>query len=169
MAGNIHRYGAALEWRGNHGNGTLRYEDYGRRFEASIEGKPVLAGSADAAFRGDPALHNPEDLLLIALSSCHMLSYLALCARAGVVVSAYRDVAEGFMQTRAGGSGCFTGVVLQPYVTVADAGRLDRAMQLHVDAHAACYIANSCNFPVDVRANVSADPASAAMPAPERT
>jgi organic hydroperoxide reductase OsmC/OhrA len=171
MAGHIHRYGAALEWRGNLGDGTRRYDGYGRQFEAQVDGKPPLAGSADAAFRGDPALHNPEDLLLIALSSCHMLSYLALCAREGIVVTAYSDRAEGVMQTDASGGGRFTGVVLQPQVTIAEAGQLARAEQLHATAHAVCYIASSCNFPVEHRASVEAagkSPPPHPSPLPQR-
>ncbi|MEO8367198.1 MAG: OsmC family protein [Pseudoxanthomonas sp.] len=169
MAGSIHRYGAALEWRGNQGSGTLRHDGYGRSFEARIEGKPLFTGSADAAFRGDPAVHNPEDLLLIALSGCHMLSYLALCAREKLAVSAYSDRAEGVMHTDASGSGRFTGVVLQPRVTIGDAGQLSRATELHATAHSVCYIANSCNFPVEVRATVSADAGSAPMNASEHS
>ena len=169
MAGTIHRYGAALEWRGNQGNGTRRHDGYGRRFEARIDGKPLLAGSADPAFRGDPELHNPEDLLLIALSSCHMLSYLALCAREGIAVTAYDDRAEGVMQTDASGGGRFTGVVLQPRVTIGDAGQLARARELHATAHAVCYIASSCNFPVEHRVSVSIEAADTSVPASEQT
>lgn len=154
MAGMIHRYGAALEWRGNHGEGTRRYDGYGRQFDAQVEGKPLLAGSADAAFRGDAARYNPEDLLLIALSGCHMLSYLALCARAGVAVTAYSDRPEGVMQIDASGGGRFTGVVLRPRVIIEDAGQWARANELHAKAHALCYIACSCNFPVQHRASV---------------
>jgi len=156
MAGHLHRYGAALEWRGNLGDGTRRYDGYGRQFAAQVDGKPLLAGSADPAFRGDPALHNPEDLLLIALSSCHMLSYLALCARDGIAVMTYSDRAEGVMQTDASGGGRFTSVVLHPQVTIADAGQLARADELHAVAHSLCYIASSCNFPVEHEASVEA-------------
>lgn len=160
MAGKIHRYGAVLEWRGNHGDGTRRYHGYGRQFEARIDGKPPLAGSADSAFLGDPALHNPEDLLVIALSSCHMLSYLALCACEGVTVTAYLDRPEGVMRIDASAGGRFTGVVLQPRVTIGDAGQLARANELHATAHSVCYIANSCNFPVEYRASVSVEAAN---------
>ncbi|MEP7184312.1 MAG: OsmC family protein [Rhodanobacter sp.] len=155
MAGRIYHYGAALTWRGNQGSGTRRYDDYGREFDAQIDGKALLIGSADPAFRGDPAWHSPEDLLLIALASCHMLSYLALCACQGVAVTAYHDTAEGVMQTDADGGGRFAGVVLQPSVMINDAEQLARANELHATAHSVCYIASSCNFPIELRANVS--------------
>ena len=148
MAVKIHRYGAVLAWRGNQGGGTRRYDGYGRQFEAQVEGKPLLLGSADPAFRGDPSRHSPEDLLLIALSSCHMLSYLALCACEGLVVTAYDDRPEGTLRADAGGGGQFTGVVLRPRVTITDPGRRERAVHLHDRAHTVCYIAGSCNFPV---------------------
>src|ERR1051326_2634439 len=90
-----HRYSATIRWTGNRGTGTSGYRDYGRDHEIAIEGKPPISGSSDPAFRGDRGLHNPEDLLVCALSACHMLSYLHLCAVSGVVVAAYEDRAEG--------------------------------------------------------------------------
>ena len=105
-----------------------------------------MRGSADPHFRGDGSLYNPEELLVVALSTCHLLSYLALCARAGVHVVAYEDDAQGTMTHD--GQGRFTDVLLRPRVTVATGTNLDRAQQLHDVAHAECYIANSVNFPV---------------------
>lgn len=156
MPHDLHRYAAVLEWHGNHGDGTSRYGDYGREYAALVEGKPTLRGSADPGFLGDPDLHNPEDLLLIALSSCHMLTYLALCARQRLRVVSYLDRAEGVMQTRADGGGQFSSVLLHPNVMVDDDAVVDRAMALHEQAHRLCFIANSCNFPVAHRPVVCA-------------
>ena len=83
----------------------------------------------------------------MALSSCHLLSYLAECARAGVHVVAYEDDATGVMTTHDGRLR-FTEVVLRPRVTVAAGTNVDRARELHHPAHDDCYIANSVNFPV---------------------
>ncbi|MGE5766412.1 MAG: OsmC family protein, partial [Bacteroidota bacterium] len=99
------------------------------------------------AFRGDPNLHNPEDMLVLALSSCHMLSYLALAALEGLEVVAYEDSAQGTMQQE-GRGGRFTDVLLRPRVTVAPGSDLSRAEALHDEAHRTCFIANSVNFPV---------------------
>lgn len=148
MTQDIHPYAAELVWTGNHGEGTARYDDYGREFSVRVAGKPALHGSADPAFRGDRALHNPEDLLLVAISSCHMLSYLALCARHRICVVAYCDRAEARMQTTADGGGRFTSATLHPHVVVRDAAHVERAAALHDMAHALCFIANSCNFPI---------------------
>jgi organic hydroperoxide reductase OsmC/OhrA len=143
-----HRYQLTLDWEGNRGTGTSDYASYGRQYRVAIAGKPDLVGSADPLFRGDAALHNPEDLLVAALSSCHMLSYLALCARGRIVVLAYVDSAEGTLEFNADGGGSFREVVLRPRVTVAAGTDLDRATALHEKAGEQCFIAASCNFPV---------------------
>ena len=80
-----HRFTCHLVWTGAERGGTADYEHYSREVRADVAGKPPLPLSAAPAFRGDPALHNPEDLLVAALSSCHFLSYAALCARSAVL------------------------------------------------------------------------------------
>lgn len=152
-----HEYEAALDWEGNTGAGTADYRGYERRYRVSIAGKPDLIGSADATFRGDAALHNPEDLLVAALSSCHMLSYLALCARNGVSVISYADRATGRMVLSPPG-GRFEQVVLRPRVTIAGGERAALAMELHEQAHASCFIASSVNFPVTCEPQVEHEP-----------
>jgi organic hydroperoxide reductase OsmC/OhrA len=107
----------------------------------------VLHGSADAVFRGDAALLNPEELLVASLSSCHMLSYLAFCALEGIEIVSYGDRARGLM-AETGGAGRFLSVTLRTEVVVARRLHVDRARALHVTAHEACFIANSVNFPV---------------------
>ncbi|MDB4882230.1 MAG: OsmC-like protein [Gemmatimonadetes bacterium] len=142
-----HEYHARLDWTGAASGPTSSYAGYSREYRIEIAGKPALAGSADPMFRGDPALHNPEELLVMALSSCHLLSYLARAARAGVHVVAYADSAAGTMEL-AGGGGRFTEVVLHPVVTIAEGHDAELATRLHEQAHADCFIAASVNFPV---------------------
>ena len=142
-----HGYEARLTWTGAARGGTTSYDAYSREHVVEIAGKPPLRGSADPLFRGDPALHNPEDLLVAALSACHLLSYLALAARAGLHVVAYEDDARGTMEF-AGGGGRFTEVVLRPRVTVAAGADEALALRLHDTAHAQCFIASSVSFPV---------------------
>ncbi len=142
-----HRYRVDVDWTGNLGSGTQSYRGYERSHEIRVPGKPALAGSSDAAFRGDASRHNPEDLLVAALSSCHMLAYLHLAATAKVVVTAYSDAAEGMMETDADG-GRFVEVVLRPTVTISATSDAMKAAALHADAHHACFIASSVNFPV---------------------
>ena len=143
-----HRYALTLVWEGNRGTGTSDYASYGRQYRVSMAGKPDLLGSADPLFRGDSALHNPEELLLTALSSCHMLSYLALCARSRITVLRYSDETEGTLELRPDGGGSFREASLRPRVPVAAGADLGRATALHEKAGEQCFIASSCNFPV---------------------
>lgn len=150
-----HRYRAEITWTGNLGTGTDHYRSYRRDHVIRVDRKPELHGSADPTFRGDPTRHNPEELLLAALSACHLMSYLHVCAINGVVVTAYVDGATGTMETFPDGSGHFTEVVLHPRVTVRDADMVTKAMELHHQANTLCFIANSVNFPVRHEAEVA--------------
>ncbi|WP_427130984.1 OsmC family protein [Pseudarthrobacter sp. S9] len=148
-----HRYALTVRWTGNLGEGTASYRGYSRDHDAEIPGLPVLRGSADPAFHGDRTRYNPEQLLLAALSQCHMLSFLHVAVKHGVVVTAYEDQAEGLMRTNRDGSGQFESVTLRPRVTVA--GPASAALagdplleELHVEANKVCFIARSVNFPV---------------------
>ncbi|MFY9802435.1 MAG: OsmC family protein [Candidatus Acidiferrales bacterium] len=144
-----HHFAVVVKWTGNTGTGTSGYKNYERRHEILGEGKkPLIPGSSDPAFRGDATRWNPEELLIAALSACHQLWYLHLCATSGVVVVSYVDHAEGFMEETPDGSGRFQRVILRPDVTVAPGTDLTKARELHSAAHAKCFIANSVNFPV---------------------
>ena len=157
-----HRYEVEVTWTGNTGSGTSGYRDYARDHDVSgvgTPGKPVIPGSADPAFRGDPQRWNPEELLVVSVSQCHMLWYLALCAKAGIVVTAYRDRPEGTMSENAEGSGVFTDITLRPQVTITAGDRVGEATELHHEAHRMCFIANSVNFPVAAEPTVNVSPA----------
>lgn len=144
-----HRYALAVEWTGNLGDGTSSYRGYSRDHDVVIPGLPVLKGSADSTFHGDKDRYNPEQLLLAALAQCHMLSYLHVAVKHGVVVTDYRDEASGLLRLNRDGSGQFERVTLRPRVTVADAGQAELAGRLHHEANQVCFIARSVNFPVD--------------------
>jgi organic hydroperoxide reductase OsmC/OhrA len=146
-----HHYEVKVEWTGNHGTGTTDYRAYGRDHTISAGSKPNIGGSSDPAFRGDNTRWNPEDLLVAALSACHMLWYLHLCSVNGIAVAEYIDNAYGCMVEDPNTGGHFTKVILVPSVTVHAADDVELALRLHRDAHAKCFIANSVNFPVEVR------------------
>ncbi|MDX2847408.1 OsmC family protein [Actinacidiphila glaucinigra] len=152
-----HTYTTEVVWTGNRGTGTSTYRGYGREHEVAAPGLPVppIPGSSDPAFRGDPARWNPEQLLLAALSQCHMLSYLHVCTVAGVVVTSYTDRAEGTMEETGDGGGHFTRALLRPRVEVASAAMVDAAVELHAEAHRLCFIAGSVAFPVAHEAQVT--------------
>lgn len=147
MVGNLHTYSATVTWTGNRGSGTTGYRDYDRAVRVEADGKPRLDLSADPTFRGDRTKWNPEELLLIALSQCHLLSYLHVAVRNRVVVVDYADTPHGEMATE-GIGGRFIGVVLRPVVTITDPAQADLAVRLHHDAAQACFIGASVNFPV---------------------
>jgi organic hydroperoxide reductase OsmC/OhrA len=117
-------------------------------------GKHEVAASSPAAFGGDDTRYNPEELMLMSLSECHMLTYLAIAAKKQMKIVQYEDRATG--QLGIGGIGEFgvagktsmQKVTLHPRVTVAKGTNLDDARAMHVKAHANCFMANSVNFPI---------------------
>ncbi len=143
-----HHYTTTVIWTGNRGTGTSGYKEYDREHRITIPGKPDINASSDPVFRGDASRHNPEELLVAALSSCHMLWYLHLCADAGILVTAYRDTASGIMDMTADGGGQFAEVVLRPQVSISPDSDPEVAISLHEKAHHLCFIARSVRFPV---------------------
>lgn len=148
MALGEHKYSLTVRWTGNLGEGTSTYRGYSRDHDVMIPGLPVLPGSADPTFHGNKERYNPEQLLLAALAQCHMLSFLHVAVRNGVVVTDYEDAATGLMHLNKDGSGQFESVTLNPRVTVADPAHVDLVAELHHEANRLCFIARSVNFPV---------------------
>jgi organic hydroperoxide reductase OsmC/OhrA len=156
MVDTAHHFACTLHWTGASKGPTADYETYSREVRVDFEGKPSLDMSSAPAFRGDVSRHNPEDLLVAALSSCHFLTYAAVCAKMGVHVVGYEDAATGIME-RVERVTRFTSVVLHPRVTVARGTapeKVELARTLHDKAHAGCFIASSVNFPVTHEATV---------------
>lgn len=142
-----HHYTVDVAWLGNRGSGTSGYRDYGRTSAITAAGKHPIEASADRTFHGEADRWNPEELLLAALSECHMLSFLHVAVKHGVVVTAYADSAVGTMQQQ-GDGGRFTSVTLRPVVTVAEPVDDAQFAAMHHEASSVCFIANSVNFPV---------------------
>jgi organic hydroperoxide reductase OsmC/OhrA len=149
-----HTYALTLNWTGNTGTGTSGYGAFERSSEVTAGDKPPLLASADPAFRGAPERWNPEELLVASLSQCHMLWYLVLCAKEGIVVTDYVDDATGTLVETPDGGGHFEEVSLHPHVTISTPEKLDRAIALHERAHDLCYVANSVNFAVHTEPTV---------------
>lgn len=143
-----HNYKLTVKWTSNKGTGTSSYRAYDRNHIIVVENKAVIEGSSDPVFHGDKTVHNPEDLLLASLSACHMMSYLHVCVKNEIVVVDYIDNATGIMVVNDDDSGHFTEVTLNPIVTITDPAMIDKANELHKEANALCFIANSVNFPV---------------------
>lgn len=149
-----HHFELENNWTGNKGTGTADVASYSRLHQIKIDDKPDLLLTTADFKRGDKGVHNPEDLLLASVSSCHMLSYLYLCAKANVTVEDYCDKAEGIMIEHEKGGGHFTSVLLKPVVTIASEEMRERALKLHHKAHEICYIASSVNFEIDIQPEI---------------
>jgi len=143
-----HHYKLKITWTGNLGTGTSKYDAYSRDHIISAKGKEDLLGSSDPAFRGDASKYNPEEMLLSALSTCHMLWYFHFCADNGIIVTDYVDDAEGIMEEAKTGGGKFREVILKPTITITNSDKAELAIKLHEEANKKCFIANSVNFPV---------------------
>lgn len=142
-----HRYHARCEWSGSTAGG---YEAYARAHRgAAPPAEASLALTADPAFHGDPARLNPEQLLVLAASSCQLLSFLAVAARARLDIVAYEDDAEGEMPEGPAPMG-MTRIVLRPRITLARPVSESRVRHLVEVAHRECYIANSLKPPIEV-------------------
>lgn len=144
----LHTYTSKIIWTGNSGTGTTDYKTYERSHTISIKNKIDIHATSDPAFRGDTTKHNPEELFLSSLASCHMLWYLHLCSTAGINVLSYEDNAVGIMEEFNNGNGKFTEVTLYPIVTLSEKNMIEKANTLHQEANKMCFIANSCNFEV---------------------
>lgn len=147
-----HDYVSRIEWTGNRGQGTRTYRGYDRTWNVVIPGKPTIACSNDPLLGGNPALHNPEDLLLSALAACHMLWYLHLASSAGLTVMAYTDDPIGIGESTPDGAGRFVEAVLRPCITLAAGDSVAEADRIHREIHRVCFVARSVNFPVRYQA-----------------
>ena len=143
-----HIYECRIVWTGNTGQGTASYRGYNRTWEVRTPDKPPISCSNDPLLGGDPTLHNPEDLLISALASCHMLWFLHLASGAGVVVTGYADTPEATGELSPDGAGRFVRARLRPHIALAPGSHEALADSLHGRIHDTCFIARSVNFPV---------------------
>ena len=150
-----HTYRATCSWRGSTGVG---YDAYDRtHVMAAPPAQAELTMASDPAFRGDPSLLNPEQLLVLAASSCQLLAFLAVAARARVDVVAYEDDAIAVMPeddppTR------ITEITLRPQITVAGTHPVEKVERLVRLAHQECYIANSLRPEITVPPTITFHP-----------
>lgn len=143
-----HDYTTRILWTGNRGAGTAGYRAYDRTWDVAVPGKAVIHCSNDPLLGGDPIKMNPEDLLLSALSACHMLWYLHYASDAGIVVTGYEDQPIGAGEVGPKGAGRFVSATLRPVITLQEGADVDLATAIHVRIHEVCFIARSVNFPV---------------------
>ncbi len=143
---------ASIHWLRN--EGPFGSEGYSRDHEWAFDGGQRIAGSAAPEYLGNVAGVDPEEALVAALSSCHMLTLLAIGAKKGWVVDDYLDEAVGTLEKNSEGRLAVTRVVLRPRIVFA-AGKgpdAEALVKLHESAHRNCFIANSVKTEVTVEA-----------------
>ena len=143
-----HDFTARIRWTGNRGDGTRTYRGYDRTWNIVTDGKAPVECSNDPLLGGDPAKHNPEDLLIASLASCHMLWYLHLASTVKIAVQSYVDDPVGHGESEPDGTGRFLAATLRPRIEVPKGTDLAKAEALHHEVHKYCFIARSVNFPV---------------------
>jgi organic hydroperoxide reductase OsmC/OhrA len=153
-----HHYELTVEWIGNLGQGTTGYRSYSRNHEVRLSSRPVIDGSSDVAFHGDPERWSPEQLFLAAASQCHLLWYLHLASDAGVVVTEYVDTPTAMMLEETSGAGQFAQITLHPVVTITDQANVPQAKRIHDRAGSKCFIARSVNLPISVEPTILVRP-----------
>ena len=124
---------------------------YNRTHTVQFSGGSQVEVTAAPEYMGDPKITNPEELLVAALSSCHMLTFLAIAAMKGLVIDKYVDHAVGMLGKNAEGKMAITRVVLKPQITFSGNTPDEATLHaMHEKAHVNCFIANSVNFEVEV-------------------
>ena len=144
-------HNAAIHWQRT--SKDFAYDSYNRAHEVRFKGgKVILESSSAPEFRGDPERVDPEEAFVASLSSCHMLTFLAICARKRLTVDAYEDDAVGVLEKGEGGKLWMGHVTLRPRVRFAAGTTIDKATlnDIHHRAHADCFIANSVKTDVAV-------------------
>jgi organic hydroperoxide reductase OsmC/OhrA len=139
-----------LTWE--RGSREFTYEAYSRDHAWAFDGGSVVKATAAPAYKGNPALVDPEEAFVASLSSCHMLTFLALAAKGRFVVDRYVDKAVGYMEKNEEGRLAITRVVLRPEIRFG-AGRAPSPPELaalHEKSHELCFIANSVRTSVTV-------------------
>lgn len=146
---------ASIVWKRTSADFT--YDGYNRAHEVRYKsGAIVVPASGAPAFKGDADRVDPEEQFVAALSACHMLTFLAICARKRLTVDSYEDEAEGVLEKGADGKLWMTRATLRPRVTFAPGTAVDAATlaDIHHKSHEQCFIANS------VKTDVAVEPQS---------
>jgi organic hydroperoxide reductase OsmC/OhrA len=142
-----HRFELTVQWDSVAGEASSARDRVRRRHTVSHPGKADIEGSSAPAFFGEAERWNPEELLLAALSQCHMLTFFYLASQEGLTITDYVDTPEAVLDTNTDGSGNISEVTLKPRLSI-QAGFTGSLEALHQRASELCFIARSVNFPV---------------------
>lgn len=141
---NTHIYKINLEWLGKL-TISKRFK-YDKTYQINFKNKPSITGSADPVFHGNADLYNPEEMLISALASCHMMSFFYLCSVHKIKIESYQDTPEGTLKINPNGSGQFEQVTLKPQIITNE--EKNKVQELFIKAKEYCFIARSCNFQI---------------------
>lgn len=142
-------FNVAITWQ--HAPRAGQPDDYSRAHQWRLAGDQTLRASAAPDYAGDAGHTNPEEGLIAAVSSCHMLTFLAVAAKRGFKVSSYRDQASGTLAKNAQGRMAITEVVLHPVIAFEGAAPgAEELGKLHESAHRNCFIGNSITAEVRI-------------------
>ncbi|MCA9406667.1 MAG: OsmC family protein [Candidatus Omnitrophica bacterium] len=130
----------------------FNYETYSRDHEVEFEGGIKINASAAPSFKGNAAYVDPEEAFVGALSSCHMLTFLAVAAYKKIIIDQYDDQAVGYLEKNAEGKMVVKRVELNPVVKFSgnEVPDQEAIKLLHEKAHQQCFIANSVKTEVTV-------------------
>ena len=134
------------------GGRDFTYELYTRDHTWAFEGGASVSASAAPGYRGNPELVDPEEAFVASLSSCHMLTFLALAAKKRFVVDRYTDHVTGYIEKNEAGKLAVTRIELRPEIVFAGEKQpsAQELSELHERAHDLCFVANSVKTAVSV-------------------
>ena len=144
----IHTFETFLTWPADAAQKLPPDPAFSRDGVLAATGKPDIPGSSPAVFGGDATRYSPEELMMLSLSECHMLTYLAIAAKKRLGILKYQDRVTGSLGVGPSGKTQMIEVLLRPRVTVTKGTNLEDVRVMHEKAHANCFIANSVNFTV---------------------
>lgn len=141
---------AAIRWYRN--TRSFAYEDYDRRHTWNFDSGTEVAASAAPDFLGNPECVDPEEALVASLSSCHMLTFLAIASKKKLVVDRYEDSASGVLEKNAEGVLAITRVTLRPRIVFSGERQpsSEEISKIHKKSHEACFIANSVKTEITI-------------------
>ena len=140
---------ATIEWSG--GSSEFTYDTYPRDHLWTFEGGIEIPASSAPKFLGTPSLVDPEEALVAAIASCHMLTFLAIAAKKRLIVESYNDSAVGYLEKNDRGKLAMTRVVLRPVIVFGTSAPTDEQLErLHASAHKNCFIANSVHTSIAI-------------------
>lgn len=143
-------YGATVTWHLKPDT-PFEYEQFNRDHEWTLSGGEVVQASASPSFFGSGSRVNPDEAVIAATSSCHMLTFLAIAAKRGLKVLSYIDQPSGTVEKNAEGRTAITHIVLRPRVVFDGVDMDGPALEkLHASAHRNCFVANSLKSDVRI-------------------